>query len=503
MDVRGRGDSEGEWRPYRDEGDDGYDAIEWAGTQPWSNGKVGTLGGSYVGYNPWLAAVRRPPHLAAMAVSTTMTDPFGDVWISGPGGLPTPTMISWYHLTADHVMQNMNALDWNRLNWHLPLLTMDEAAGRPNHRWRDIILHSKLDDWWAPMRYQNQIDRVGVPVLHISGWYDDAQRATPMNFMAMRAKGATPEARDHQMMVIGAWPHAVNSSSKLGRLDFGPTALIDLTGLRAEWFGHWLAGREAPAGKRVRLFAMQTNQWFEADDWPIPGTKFVKYYLTSGGHANTSSGDGRLALEPPADAPPDRYRYDPADPTPFATEPSFAQLGGPDDYREIETRSDVLVYTAEPFREATLVCGPLTASISAASSARDTDFMVKILDLWPDGFVQRLNDGMVRARFRNGWERPELIEPNRVYRYDVDVWNTCQTFLPGHRLRVEVASAAFPKFDRNPNTGEALGTTTRMQAAEQTIRHDREHPSYVVIPIVPDRPDAPRPGPRQGSAARR
>jgi putative CocE/NonD family hydrolase len=420
-----------------------------------------------------------------MAVATTMTDPFGDVWITGPGGLPTPTMISWYHLTAGHVMQNMNALDWDRLNWHLPLLTMDEAAGRPNLRWREIILHSKLDQWWDPMRYQDRLDRVGVPVLHISGWYDDTQRATPMNFMGMRAKAATTEARDHQMMVIGPWPHAVNSTSKLGRLDFGPTAVIDLVGLRAEWFGRWLAGREAPAGKRVRLFAMQTNRWFEADDWPIPGTQLVKYYLTSRGHANTLAGDGRLELEPSADAPPDRYRYDPADPTPFATEPSFAQLGGPDDYREIEKRADVLVYTAEPFREATLVCGPLTASIAAASSAPDTDFMVKVLDLWPDGFVQRLNDGMVRARFRNGWERPELIAPNRVYRYDIDGWNTCQTFLPDHRLRVEVASAAFPKFDRNLNTGEALGTTTRMQVAEQTIRHDRANPSYVMIPIVP------------------
>jgi putative CocE/NonD family hydrolase len=335
------------------------------------------------------------------------------------------------------------------------------------------------------VQYQSRLDQVSVPVLHVSGWYDDTQRATPMNFAGMRARAATPDARDHQMMVIGPWPHAINSRSKLGQVDFGPTAVIDLAGLETQWFDRWLRGRESPLGKRVRLFAMQSNQWFEVDDWPIPGTELTKYYLTSGGRANTAAGDGRLEREQAAVAPPDRYRYDPANPTPFLTEPSFAQLGGPDDYAAVEQRPDVLVYTATAFSAPTLVCGPITASISAASSATDTDFMVKLLDLWPTGFVQRLNDGMVRARFRTGWERPELIEPNRVYRYEIDLWNTCQTFLPGHQLRVEVASAAFPKFDRNPNTGDPLGTTSRLQTASQTIYHDREHPSYVVIPIVP------------------
>ncbi len=492
MDVRGRGDSDGEWRPYRDEGDDGYDSIEWCAAQPWSTGKIGTIGRSYVGYNQWLAAVRRPPHLAAMIALAPMADPFNDVWITGPGGLPTPTMISWYHLTAGKVLQNMNVIDWDRLNWHLPMLTMDEAAGRPNLRWRSVVTHPKLDEWWEPMRYQDKYDQVQVPVLHISGWYDDTQRATPMNFVGMRTHGATTEARDHQMMVIGPWPHAINSTGKLGRLDFGPTAVIDLLGLEAGWLDRWLKGKETgPASKRVRLFEMQTNRWFEADEWPLPGTAFTKYYLVSGGKANTVSGDGRLTTDA-GSGPPDHYRYDPVDPTPFLTEPSFAQLGGPDDYRPVERRPDVLVYTAAPFKTPTSICGPLAARIFAASSATDTDFMVKVLDVWPTGYVQRLNDGMVRARFRNGWDRPELIEPGRVYQYDIDAWNTCQTFLPGHRLRIEVASAAFPKFDRNLNTGESLGTTTRFQVAEQTIHHAAAWQSYVLIPIVPNDRSAPR-----------
>lgn len=488
QDVRGRGDSDGEWRPYRNEGRDGYDTIEWCAAQAWSTGRVGTIGQSYTGYNQWLAAVEQPPHLAAMVVLATMTDPMGDVWISGPGGLPSPTMISWYHLTAGRAMQNLRAVDWERLNWHLPLLTMDSAAGRPNPRWRDIITHARLDQWWDPTRYQNRLERVQVPVLHISGWYDDAQRATPMNFSGMRARGA-PGARDRQRMVIGPWPHAINSASRLGEVDFGPEALIDLQGLEREWFERWLRpGAGSPAADTappVRLFLMGANRWMDAADWPVPGTRPTRYYLRSGGRANSLHGDGRLALEPPGAEPPDRYRYDPAHPTPFLTEPSFAQLGAAEDYRPVERRDDVLVYTSEPFREATAICGPLRATLFAASTARDTDFMVKVLDVWPGGYAQRLNDGMVRARFRHGMERPELIEPGRVYRYEIDAWNTCQLFRPGHRVRVEVASSAFPKFDRNPNTGGPLGLESALIAAEQTIYHDAERASYVELPVVP------------------
>jgi putative CocE/NonD family hydrolase len=297
-----------------------------------------------------------------------------------------------------------------------------------------------------------------------------------MTYLGLRARAATPEARDHQQLLIGPWPHAINSTGKLGRLDFGPTAVIDLVATEAAWFDRWL--KDAPPAvppKRVRLFAMQTNRWFDTEDWPIPGTTFSKHFLRAG---------GRLIPAAPGDEQPDQYHYDPADPTPFLTEPSFAQLGGPDDYAKAARRKDLLNYTTAPFTSATLLCGPLSARIFAASSARDTDFMVKLMDVWPNGYVQRLNDGMIRARFRDGWERPALIEPGRVYQYDIDVWNTCQTVMPGHRLRVEIASAAFPKFDRNPNTGEPLGLTSRIEVADQTVYHDRDRASYMVLPFV-------------------
>jgi putative CocE/NonD family hydrolase len=216
MDVRGRGDSGGVFHPFRDEGSDGYDAIEWCARQPWSTAKVGTIGGSYVGYNQWLAAVQQPPHLTTMIVMVTMADPFVDEWNSGPGGLPSPTNMSWYHYISGHVLQNMNALDWEKVNWHLPLYTMDESIGHPNQDWKDIIAHSKLDEWWEPVRYQNKYSRVQVPVFHISGWYDDALMATPMNFAGMRKQGATEEVRKNQKMLVGPWPHAINSTSRRG-----------------------------------------------------------------------------------------------------------------------------------------------------------------------------------------------------------------------------------------------------------------------------------------------
>jgi len=486
MDVRGRGDSDGKFAPYVNDGQDGYDAIEWCAVQEWATGKVGTVGGSYNGRIQWLAAVKQPPHLTAMIVLVTPSDPF----VEWPTGQPLPMDISWYHFTAGHVLQNMEAVDWKKLYLHLPLLTMDEATGRPNPLWKEEVEHSKLDSWWEPQRYQNKYEQVRVPVLGISGWYDDEQVGTPLNFIGMTTKGADEKLRRSQKMLMGPWPHAINSTAKLGEVDFGATAVIDMNACWLRWFDYWLKGidngvmNESP----VRIFVMGQNAWRNENEWPIARTRWTKYYLHSNGHANTLLGDGTLSAAEPATEPPDKYTYDPANPVPFITDASFAQIGGPDDYRQIEQRNDVLVYTSELLTEDVEVCGPIKVRLSAASSARDTDFMAKLIDVWPSGYAQRLIDGMVRARFREGMDKPFLIEPGRAYVYDLDLWNTCQMYQKGHRIRLEISSSAFPKYDRNLNTGEALGKTTRMQAAEQKIYHDREHLSYVVLPIVPRKP---------------
>lgn len=421
-----------------------------------------------------------------MIARVTPSDPF----VEYPTGVPIPMDISWHHFTAGHMSQNMDAVDWSNIHQHLPLYTMDEAAGRPNPLWKEMIDHPLLDQWWEHRRYQNKYERVKVPILHISGWYDDEQIGTPLNFIGMTTKGATEDIRRNQKLLMGPWPHDVNSTSKLGEVDFGPTGVIDLNQYELRWFDYWLKGidtgimREPP----IRMFVMRNNAWVDENEWPIARTRWTKYYLHSRGRANSLFGDGALSSVEPVSEQADGYTYDPAQAVPFITEPSFAQIGGPDDYRAVERRDDVLVYTSGLLTEDTEICGPIRVELHAASSARDTDFMAKLIDVWPSGFAQRLIDGMVRARFRDGMDRPTLIEPGRIYAYQVDLWNTCQVFKKGHRIRLEIASSAFPKYDRNPNTGEALGKTTRVEVAQQKIYHDREHPSYVVLPIVPRKP---------------
>jgi uncharacterized protein len=485
MDVRGRGDSDGTFVPYRNEGPDGFDAIEWCAKQPWSNGKVGTIGASYLGYDQWLAALQQPPHLTTMIVLVSPPDPF----VESPTGLQSPTYLSWYHLLLGHTLHTAAAVDWNALYMHLPLATMDEAGGFHAPYWQDILEHPGINSWWEPLIYQNKFDRVKLPILHISGWYDDEQAGAVMNYIGMTRNGATEETRKSQKLVMGPWPHPVNSTRRLGAIDFGPTAQIDLEGYELRWFDHWLKGGDNTimSESPVRLFLMGRNEWQDKPDWPIPGTQYVRYYLSSKGRANSLFGDGALDPQLTSATATDYYKYDPADPVPFIMESTYAQLGGPDDYRAVERRDDVLVYTSAAFDSPQVICGPVRAHLSASSTAVDTDFMVKLLDVWPNGFAQRLTDGMVRARYRAGGRKPSLIEPGKIYGFDVDLWNTCQEFGKGHRVRLEVTSSAFPKYDRNQNTGEPLGKTANMKVAEQAIHHDLETPSYVILPIVPEK----------------
>ncbi len=484
MDVRGRGDSDGVFVPYINEGQDGYDAIEWCASQPWSDGNVGTIGSSYPGCIQWLAALQHPPHLRAMVVRVTPSDPFVEM----PTGLPSPMHLCWLHYVSGRVNQLMEAVDWERVYEHLPLITMDERAGRRNPRWRANIEHAQFDDYWSALCYQDKFAQVDVPVLHISGWYDDEQIGTPLNYIGMTMRGATPAARNSQRMIMGPWGHVVNTESKLGEVDFGPQALIDLRAEELRWFNRWLKGYKSVTSAAeefpVRIFVMGANEWRDEREWPLARTQWTPFYLHSGGRANSRFGDGTLSTTKPGDEPTDTYRYDPARPVPFITAPTSSQVGGPDDYSAIERRDDVLVYVSEPLREEVEVTGPIRVDLYASSSAPDTDFMAKLVDVWPTGFVQRLCDGMVRARFREGMDRPSLIEPGSIYHYSIDCWNTSQTFKAGHSIGLEISSSAFPKYDRNLNTGAPLGVTTEMAVAEQRIYHDAEHLSAVMLPII-------------------
>lgn len=475
QDVRGRGDSDGRFAPYVNDARDGADTIAWLATQDWCSGKVATIGGSYGGLIQWLTALEQPPALSAMIAMVSPSDPY----VEFPTGAQSPMMLSWHRLTAGRMLQQVDDVDWETVYRHLPLLTMDEAAGFDAPHWREQLGHPTLDGFWQPKRYQDRLHELDVPVLHVSGWYDDEQIGTPVNYAGMVAGGAAG-----QQLLMGPWGHAVNTTRTLGEVDFGPEALIDLDGYWVRWLRAQLDG-EPWEDEPVRMFVMGVNEWRDAPSWPVPDMTPTPLHLRSGGAANSRLGDGRLTWEaPPAGEPDDSYDYAPERPFPFLTGITSAQLGGPDDYSAVELRGDVLVYTSEPLTEPLQLIGPVRLVLHATSSAPDTDFMGKLLDVHPTGFAQRLCDGMVRARFRDGFDAERLLAPGEAVAYDIDLWHTAHVFAAGHRIRVEVASAAFPKYDRNLNTGEPLATGTRVETAHQTVHHDAARPSHLLLPVV-------------------
>ena len=487
QDVRGRGDSDGEFYPLVTEAVDGYDTIEWAARQPWSTGRIGTTGGSYMGWTQVLAATLKPPSLAAMVPIVTPTDP--DLNFPMAMGAISPSTVSWLAYIDGKTLQDISQLDLFGAYSHLPLRDADTKLGRRFKAWRDWLDHPARDAYWEPQRYQQKILDYAVPSLHISGWYDDVLLGTLQNFVNLTGPRAGPGVKALQRLVIGPWGHGINRGTRMGDIDFGPSAVIDLDGLQTRWFNRWLNGQQNGIEKEapVRIFVMGENVWRDEQEWPLARTRYVKFYLRSGGRANSLYGDGRLDTIPPGSEPPDKFRYDPLNAPPFITEPSFSQVGGPDDYRSVERRDDILVYTSDPFPEPVEVCGPLSVHLVAASSAKDTDWATKILDVHPDGFAQRLNDGLVRARYYKDATKAQFLTPGKAEQYDIDNWATCQLFGKGHRLRLEVLSSAFPKWDRNLNTGGPIGDESKAIVAEQTIHHSRDALSYVVVPFVPRR----------------
>jgi putative CocE/NonD family hydrolase len=477
VDVRGRGDSDGEFDPYRNDGPDGFDVIEWAAAQAWCDRSVATYGGSYPGRIQWLTALDRPPALAAMIVLVTPSDPF----VEDPTGLPGPMHVHWDRMTDGRALQYTEAVDWTDVYGHRPYIDLDEKAGFRSRHWRESCEHQTLDEWWEPVRYQHRIHELDLPVLHISGWYDDEEIGTPANFAAMTSAG-----RSGQRLLMGPWGHQVNRDRRLGELDFGHDSVVDLEAVMVGFLDEMVRGREpadpiAPA----RVFLMGANQWLDAPSWPPPHSETLELHLAGAGHANSRFGDGQLQAAPPAaNGPADEWLHDPDRPVPFITEPSSAQIGGPDDYAGIETRGDVLVYTSEELGEPLDAIGPVRLVAHVSTSAADTDITAKLLDVHPNGFAQRLCDGLCRLRYRGGHERAREVEPDAVYEIEVVMWDTCHRFLPGHRIRLEVASSAHPKFAVNLGVAGDQSTAIEGVIARNRLFHDAERPSRLVLTVT-------------------
>ncbi len=486
QDVRGRFDSEGEWYAFANEGGDGHDSVEWAGRQPWSNGRVALVGGSYGAFAQWQAAALGSPYLKAIVPMFSPLSIYSDMH---PGGAFELTRIAWALGMNGRTGQAFD-YDWNQLP-HLPLRTLDGAFGHRIPLWRDWMDHPSYDGYWQRLDLERKLEVVDVPALHIGGWFDTFLRSTLSAYTGMVARAPSEATRRNQRFLVGPWPHTANPGQRTGDLDFGPQAVIDIDRLQLRWLDYWLKGvddgllSEPP----VRFFAMGRNEWRTEDRWPPAWMRPVKYYLHSGGRANSLSGDGTLSTTPADREASDRFVYSPANPVrtkggslPGAT-PGLKP--GPFDQRDVEEREDVLVYTSEPVTTELEVTGPLSVSLYASSSAKDTDFTAKLLDVHPDGRAYNLADGIVRARYRESKETPMLIEPGRIYVYTIDLVATSNVFLKGHRIRLEISSSNFPRFDRNPNTGQPFGQDAQLTAATQTIYHDRARPSHVVLPVVP------------------
>jgi hypothetical protein len=502
QDVRGRFESDGEWHPFLNEASDGYDAVEWAANQPWSNGKVGTFGGSYQALTQWQAAQGGSPHMVASVPQVGYSNTFHN-WVYTGGAFQLGFNLGWATVVATRTMQRQylwlpEEMHPHTLFRHLPLITTDEAAGRTIPHWKRWISHPTYDEYWRSLNpIEENYSKVDVPAYGMAGWYDVFLQGSLNNFMGMTSQGKTEKARRHQKIVVGPWIHVLGNKGTeriTGDIDFGPDVLIDLTEQQTRWFDYWLKGIDNGIvdEPRVKVFVMGANRWREADDWPLPETQYTPYYIHSGGKANSVFGDGALSTTAPENETPDEFVYDPEHPvmtiggSTCCTEETYAVSMGPRDQRPNEYRPDVLVYATPPLERDVEVTGPVKAVVYAASSAPDTDFTAKLVDVHPGGYAMNVAQGILRARYRDSWEHPTLLEPGRVYKYEIDLWSTSNCFQKGHRILVEISSSNFPQFDRNPNTGHAFGQDAELQTAHQTVYHDREHPSHILLPVIPE-----------------
>jgi putative CocE/NonD family hydrolase len=500
QDVRGRYTSDGEWYPFKHESSDGYDTIEWAAALPYSDGRVGMFGGSYVGATQMLAAISHPPHLAGICPIVTASN-YHDGWTYQGGAFEQWFNESWTSGLAQDTLNRVVRSKTNALNgiWKLPLTeyplfelppnTPDQALAQSLAPYfLDWLAHPSYDGFWKNWSIEEHYSDIKVPMLTVAAWYDIFQGGSLRNYVGVKMHGGSEEARRGQRLLVTIGGHA-GSSAKIGDVDFGTSAPFEEDDVIISWYEHLFknVANEFSSPEPVRLFVMGANQWRNETDWPLPRARQLSYFLHSGGKANSVGGDGTLSSSAPHSESSDHYVYDPAKPVPTVGGPLCCDSShlepGARDQRQVEARDDVLVYSTPALEQDLEVTGPVSAELFASSSAVDTDFTAKLVDVWPDGFAQNLTEGIIRARYRDSQERASALKPGQSYRFTVDLWSTSNVFRKGHRLRLEISSSNFPRFDRNLNTGDDAASQ-KIVPATNTIFHDAEHPSALILPVV-------------------
>ena len=490
QDCRGRFDSDGAWEPYVHEAEDGYDTQEWVGAQLWCDGNIGTFGSSYIGFTQTQTAPLRSQYLKALVPSASQQDNYGHWYVDGVFQLHAAmNFINMAGRTLQRASREL--MDSEELYSRLPLISaLDDIVEAPFHR--DAVRHYTYDEHWATYSMRDRYGEVEAPALFLTGWYDNLVHETFKLFAGWTTKARTNEARRLTKIIVGPWDHGnIYSTETIGDLDLGDGARLDMGAEHLRWYDRLLRGLDNGVDDElpIRIFVMGEKVWRYENEWPLARAVSTTYYLHSGGTANTLDGDGSLSREPPSDEPPDRYRYDPKDPVPTLGGQALRVPlieSGPLDRRPVERRNDVLVYNTAPLAADLEVTGPIRFTVHAASTAPDTDFTATLVDVHPGGMAIIICEGIVRARFRDSLREPSLIEPGTVYEFNIDLWETSNVFNQGHRIRLEVSSSNFPRFDRNLNTGHRPGMDAEIRVAEQTIYHDTDRPSHLTLPVIPN-----------------
>jgi putative CocE/NonD family hydrolase len=502
--CRGNGTSDGDFVTFENEAADGFDTVEWCARQPWSDGRVGMYGPSYLGMVQLAAATQAPVALKALVTVVTPADYHWGLAYR-QGAFQLGQALGWHTIkcaqqlayraaAGQDVSGEMPALlalmaDMAAGYARLPL--RDAPVGRILSNWTDWLDHEERDSYWSGLSYRDGRDHVATPALHVGGWFDLFLGGTLDNFTTLSQRAATEHARRNQRLIVGPWTHT-DRTGVVGEMHFGPRAsdaASQLERVQLDFLRRAVQPSEEDLpGPPVRIFVMGDNVWRDEQEWPLARTQWTRWFLHAGGSLSPSA--------PPPVAAPSRYTHDPRDPVPTVGGStvlfggpggSVSWMAGPRDQRTVEARADVLSFTSEVLTEDLEVTGPVSVTLHAATSAADTDFTAKLVDVWPDGRALCVVDGIVRGRFRGGSDRADPGTPGEIYQYPIDLIATSQVFKRGHRLRVEIASSNFPCFDRNPGNGAPAATATEddFVVAEQTVFHDGEHPSYITLPVIP------------------
>ncbi len=487
QDCRGTRDSEGVLAPYNNEGQDGYDTIEWIVAQKWCNGRVGMVGGSYVGAVQWQAAAENPPGLVVIAPQATWSSFYRNLYLGGSVRL---ALISTWIAGNTPKPQGTKANELDQALMRLPLSDVDEAIGWPMPWLDGYLTHPEPNGFWMRLDLTTRLPELKMPVLHVVGYYDFFSRESVDNFILMQKQARDPETRKKQRLVLGPWDHGTIGQSKVAEVDFSPAAALNVNAIQLDWFNRYLkqdAAANAKPFPPVQYFSMGDNVWRDADTWPPEGVQATPFYLQSDGKANTRKGTGRLTREAPSrEQPADTFRADPSKPVPAcpvtAARPVKAAVWGPVDQAALEDRDDVLVYSSEALTQPVTFAGNVEAKLFVSTDTPDADWVVKLVDVRPDGFAQNLAMGILRGRYRNSLNKPELMKPGETYEITVDLGPCAATIAKGHQLRVDICGSLFPLHDRNPNTAEGIFGSKTAIASEQ-VQHRPGALSRIVLPV--------------------